>query len=360
MEGRAIHASRMNIVVLGLSLRSSWGNGHATTYRSLLRALARRGHHITFLERNVPWYAQHCDLLDSAGLKLELYADLAELRLRFAHTVHEADVVIVGSYTPDGVAVGKWVCETTIGITIFYDIDTPITLEKLTRGDTEYLSKEVISEYDLYLSFTGGAILDNLLAYGARVVRPLYCTADPESYFPEKQSTVWDLGYMGTYSVDRASALKQLLWEPARQWQDGRMIVAGAMYPSDEHWPDNVTRIEHLPPGEHRGFYNSLSFALNVTREAMKVAGYSPSVRLFEAAACGCPVITDDWDGIGTFFVPGEEILIASTADDVLYYLTEMSMSCRASIGRRAGERFRADHSADTRARQLEQYVSEL
>jgi spore maturation protein CgeB len=360
VEGAALPASRLNIVVLGLSLRSSWGNGHATTYRSLLGALARRGHRITFLERDTPWYAQNSDLPNSGRLQLELYADLADLSLRFSRAVHEADVVIVGSYTPEGVAVGQWVCETATGIKIFYDIDTPITLDKLSQGDTEYLSADVMSEYDLYLSFTGGPMLDRLLAHGARAVRTLYCTANPESYFPDESAVRWDLGYMGTYSADRANHFRELLLEPARRWRDGRMIVAGPMYPSDVRWPYNVAKIEHLPPGDHRAFYNSLAFTLNLTRAAMRIAGYAPSVRLFEAAACGCPIITDNWDGIEAFFSPGEEILIARTADEVLHYLTEMPESRRKSIGRGARERFRSDHSADIRARQFEQYLSEL
>jgi spore maturation protein CgeB len=350
----------VKIVIIGLSIRSSWGNGHATTYRALVRGLARRGHDVSFLERDVPWYADNSDLADLPEGSLFLYSDLADLKQRFEALVHDADLVIVGSYTPEGAEVGRWVMENARGITAFYDIDTPITLEKLDRGDTEYLSRDIIGQYDLYLSFTGGPTVERLRSYGASIVRPLYCSVDLESYYPDKQSPRWDLGYMGTYSEDRASSLEDLLLTPAREWKAGRMVVAGSMYPADITWPLNVNRIQHLVPKDHKGFYGSLRYTLNLTRRAMKIAGYSPSIRLFEAAACGCAIITDYWSGLSDFFIPGEEILVAQNAEEVLELLREFPDGRRATIGRRARERTIAEHSGTVRARQLEQYLSEL
>ena len=144
----------MKLVVLGLSLSSAWGNGHATTFRALLKAFARRGHEILFLERDVPWYAGHRDLTDPDWCELAFYDDLPGLdawRARIA----DADAVIVGSYVPEGVEVARRVQGWARGVTAFYDIDTPVTLAKLERGDFEYLSPEVIPGFDLYLSFTG-------------------------------------------------------------------------------------------------------------------------------------------------------------------------------------------------------------
>jgi spore maturation protein CgeB len=351
---------RLKIIIIGLSIRSSWGNGHATTYRSLLRGLVRRGHDVRFLEQDVPWYASNSDLPILPEGSLSLYSDFGDLRQRFQTFVHDADVVVVGSYTPQGVDVGRWVLENARGITAFYDIDTPITLEKLDRRDTEYLSSDMIAQYDLYLSFTGGPTLERLRGYGASVVRPLYCSVDVDSYYPEKRPTKWDLGYMGTYSEDRAASLESLLLTPAGEWKDGKMVVAGSMYPADMTWPNNVNRIEHLSPKEHRGFYSSLRYTLNLTRRAMKLAGYSPSIRLFEAAACGCAIITDYWDGLADFFIPGEEILVAHHAGEVLELLREFPNWCRADIGMRARKRTISEHSGAIRAMQLEQYVSEL
>ena len=233
--------------------------------------------------------------------------------------VRGADVVVVGSYVPEGVAVGEWVIETTHGIPAFYDIDTPVTLARLERGETEYLSRELLPRYALYLSFTGGPMLQRLERdYGSPMARVLYCSADPELYFPEPQTERWDMGYMGTYSQDRQPALESLLLEPARRWGQGRFVVAGPLYPEEIAWPANVERVEHIPPGGHRAFYNAQRLTLNITRADMRAAGWSPSVRLFEAAACGTPIVSDCWPGLESFFEPGREILVAGSAAEAL------------------------------------------
>jgi hypothetical protein len=95
----------LDLVFLGLSLSSSWGNGHATTYRALLRGLAERGHRLLFLERDVPWYAAARDLPRPGFCDLELYDDVADLPVCFGERIAAADAVIVGSYVPDGIAV---------------------------------------------------------------------------------------------------------------------------------------------------------------------------------------------------------------------------------------------------------------
>jgi spore maturation protein CgeB len=350
----------MRIVIIGLSITSSWGNGHATTYRGLVRELAARGHDLLFLERDVPWYAANRDLPDPPYCTTRLYRGVAQLRQRYTRHVSEADLVIVGSYVPEGVAVGEWVTETATGVTAFYDIDTPVTLAKLARRDYEYLSPHLIPRYDLYLSFTGGPTLPRIQRkYGAPMARALYCSFDPEEYYPRTVRPKWDLGYLGTYSDDRQPTVERLLNEPARKWKEGKFIVAGPQYPEDIEWPRNVRRVEHLPPREHRRFYNSQRFTLNVTRAAMIRAGWSPSVRLFEAAACAVPIISDQWDGLDAFFRPGHEILIASNAADVLGYLHDLPETARRTLGERARTRVLAEHTAAHRARELEGYVLE-
>ncbi len=350
--------SSLNITILGLSITSSWGNGHATTYRGLVRELCRRGHEVTFLERDVPWYAANRDLPEPPFGQTALYENVIDLQDRFTSTVREADLVIVGSYVPEGVAVGEWVIHTAQGITAFYDIDTPVTLAKLEQGDTEYLTPELIAQYQLYLSFTGGPILRKIKQqYGSPRVRPLYCSVDSTLYYPTESEAEWDLGYMGTYSSDRQPVLNCLLLEPARQWATGRMVVAGPQYPEDVPWPANVERIEHLPPAEHCRFYNAQRFTLNITRADMVKAGYSPSVRLFEAAACGTPIISDYWTGLGTFFELGSELLVARTPEGVLQHLQELSESERLAIGDRARRRVLTSHTAAHRAAELEQYA---
>jgi spore maturation protein CgeB len=352
---------RLRIVILGLSITSSWGNGHATTYRALVRELARRGHDVLFLERDVEWYAAHRDLPASAEGRVELYRDREELARRFTAAVREADLVIVGSYVPEGVAVGEWVTRIATGVRAFYDIDTPVTLAKLARGDTEYLSPELIPRYDLYLSFTGGPTLERLeRVYGAPEARALYCSVDPALYYPEPLIPRYDLGYMGTYSADRQPGLERLLLDPARQAPDRRFVVAGPQYPDSVRWPANVTRIEHLPPARHRRFYGGQRYTLNLTRADMVAAGFSPSVRLFEAAACGTPIISDFWDGLETVLTPGSEILVASSTRQVLEYLRELGESERQALGRRARRRVLAAHTAAHRAAELEEHVLRL
>jgi spore maturation protein CgeB len=351
----------MRFVVLGLSITSSWGNGHATTYRGLLRELSARGHDVLFLERDTPWYASNRDMPEPPFCRTALYGSLQELRQRFGHDVREADVVIVGSYVPDGVAVGEWVIRTATGVTAFYDIDTPVTLAKLQARDFEYLTPDLIARYQLYLSFTGGPTLQLLeRRYGSPAARALYCSFDPELYHPDEVGgPMWDLGYMGTYSVDRQPAVDRLLNDAARAWPGGRFVVAGPQYPESVSWPANVKRIEHLPPAAHRGFYCNQRFTLNVTRAAMIDAGYSPSVRLFEAAACGTPIISDYWDGLESMFDIGREILVPRCDGDVLSWLIELPDEERLAIGESGRQRVLQEHSAAHRALELESHARE-
>ena len=351
---------RLSIVILGLSIRSSWGNGHATTYRALVRALAARGHRVLFLERDMPWYARAVDMPKPIGARLEVYGSLQELSSRFTRAIRNADLVIVGSYTPEGKAVGEWVLRNASGVKAFYDIDTPVTLRGLGHDKVEYLNIKLLRSYDLYLSFTGGPFLSYLEAKGARMVRPLYCSADVNCYFPEPESYRWDLGYMGTYSADRAAAMEQLLLKPAQLLPDARMVVAGPQYPADMVWHSNIERFEHLAPGEHRAFFCAQRFTLNLTREPMKRAGYSPSVRLFEAAACGCAIISDWWPGLDSLFVPGREILIARDQQDVVRYLTRLPERRRDLVASRARVRVLSEHTAEKRVLQLEEYLAEI
>jgi spore maturation protein CgeB len=343
----------MKLVVLGLSLSSSWGNGHATTYRALLSAFAARGHDVLFLERDVPWYASARDLPTPGFCTLALYADLADLE-RWRDAVADADAVIVGSYVPDGVEVGCWALRSARGIVAFYDIDTPVTLAKLARGDEEYLTAELIRGYDLYLSFTGGPTLGIIeQAFGSPAARALHCSVDTEVYRPTDTGTRWDLSYLGTYSPDRQPALERLLIEPARRLRRLRFVVAGPQYPDDIDWPENVMRMEHLPPSAHPAFYSASRYTLNVTRADMVRAGWSPSVRLFEAAACGTPIISDVWNGIGELFLPESEIVLARTADDVVAALGRDG----TAMGTAARARVLAGHSAAHRAAELEGHL---
>jgi spore maturation protein CgeB len=244
-------------------------------------------------------------------------------------------------------------------VTAFYDIDTPVTLATLAAGTCAYLSAALVPRYDLYLSFTGGPTLQCLeRRWGARMARALYCSFDPKAYYPERRDTQWDLGYMGTYCATRQPALERLLLAAARVAPQQRFVVAGPGYP-DVQWPANVVRVENVPAHAHRAFYTSQRFTLNLTRADMIRAGYSPSVRLFEAAACGVPIVSDYWEGLDALFVPGKEILIGASAADTLRFMTEIPDRERAAIGRRARRRVLAEHTSEHRAAQLEGYLDE-
>jgi spore maturation protein CgeB len=351
----------MRIAILGLSITSSWGNGHATTYRALARGLAGRGHDVLFLERDLPWYAENRDLPAPPYARAVLYESVAELETRHGQEIGAADLVIVGSYVPEGIAVGDLVHRVARGITGFYDIDTPVTLARLESGGTDYLERRQVPRYDLYLSFTGGPTLDRLRTrFGARCPRPLYCSVDPEIYHPDPAAPPsFDLGYLGTYSRDRQPVLQRLMLNAAAEWPKGRFVLAGPQYPESMECPPNVERVTHLSPAEHRGFYNRLRYTLNVTRADMVNAGYSPSVRLFEAAACGTPIISDQWPGLERFFTPAAEILLARNATETLCYLRELPEADRVAIAERARARVLGAHTAAHRAAELEDYAEE-
>lgn len=354
-------ASALDIVIFGLSITSAWGNGHATTYRALARALERRGHRVRFFERDMPWYAEHRDLARPTYCEVQLYSSIEDLERHFPAVVH-ADLVMLGSYVPQGRLVAEWLLPRASGLTAFYDIDTPVTVGKLATGTCDYLDPVLIPRFDLYLSFAGGPILERLRdQFGARWPTPFYCSVEPRDYFPVRGATkCYDLGYLGTYSADRQPALERLLLETARRWSDGAFYVAGAQYPETIQWPANVARIEHLVPAMHRRFYNRQRFTLNITRADMLANGYSPSVRLFEAAACAVPIISDEWRGLADFFTPGREILVARSTRDVLAFLRDLDGGELLQIAARARQRVLEHHTADHRAKELEALIREV
>jgi spore maturation protein CgeB len=344
----------LDIVILGLSLSSSWGNGHATTFRSLLRGLRAEGHRILFLERDVPWYAAERDLPDPDFCELSYYHAVDDLIARFRRRLASADAVIVGSYVPEGVTVIDAIAALHPRLFCFYDIDTPVTLAKLDRQDEEYVARRQMPLFDIYFSFSGGEVIDRLEACdGVRRGEALYCSVDAEHYGNTGEAPEWDLGYLGTYSPDRQPTLEKLLIEPARRLPTMRFVVAGPRYPADIEWPANIVRIEHLPPDDHPSFYSRQRFTLNLTRADMIAAGWSPSVRLFEAAACHTPIISDFWKGLDDLFPEGEAIIIARDAADVVEALTCRPEDKRQRMANAAYRIVRDSHTGRARARQL-------
>ena len=351
----------MKIVIFGLSITSSWGNGHATTFRALARALSTRGHRIVFFEKDVEWYASNRDMPEPPFCQVRLYQSWRQIVSSVRSELRDADVAMVGSYFPDGPAAIAEVFHSKAPVKAFYDIDTPITVNSLRRGGADYLRPEQVPGFDVYFSFTGGPLLRVLEStFGAQRPVPLYCSFDPDKYrfAPVRPEYECDFSYMGTYAPDRQQKIEQLFCAPARELPGKRFLLAGPQYPNHIRWPQNVERITHVDPQSHASFYSSSRMTLNVTRHAMVVAGYSPSVRLFEAAACARTIISDDWDGLETFLSPPQEILLAQRSEEVVAYLTEMDSDEIAAIGRRAQERVLAEHTADRRASEFENAIA--
>lgn len=350
--------SSLNIVFIGLSITSSWANCHAAIYRSLIKGLQKNGHHVLFLEWDAPWYRQHRDLPEPSFCEVGIYDSLETLQSTFKERIRAADAVIVGSYTYEGIEIGRWVREQATGVTAFYDIDTPLTLVRLRNNGCGYLSMDLIPQYDIYLSSTGGPMLQRFdAAYGAKRTFSLYCSVDTDLYFPEMYSRDYFLAYLGNYSPDRQPTLERFLMDPARHFSQNRFAVAGANYPAGIHWPGNVSYMGYLPPEKHREFYNRQRFALNVTRPDVIACGYSPCVRLFEAAACGVPVISDYWVGLETFFEPGKEIITVQSTREVTETLESYSPEECAAMGMHARNRVLLHHTGVQRARELVVYL---
>jgi spore maturation protein CgeB len=350
----------VKIIIIGLSMTSAKGNGHANTYRGLIRELDARGHSVLFLERDQSSATLTRDLRKPPYGELRFYQSLSELKRRYLRKVREAEVVIVDSSVAEGIEVGRWVTRVAKGVTAFYDADTPFTLAKLERGDAEYLTRALIPKYSLYLSFTGGPALQQLeQIYRSPMARALYDAVDPAQYYPESAAMTWDLGYAGAYGVECQPTLEALLLEPARRMARGNFVVAGPKYPKSIAWPKNVQYKNYLAPKDHRQFFSAQRFTLQVTRPRMMATGHTPNLRLFEAAACGTPIISDSWPGLDKLFKPRREILIARSTSEMLSYLNDMGESERREIGRRARERVLADHTSAHRAAQLERYVTE-
>jgi spore maturation protein CgeB len=351
----------MKITIFGLSITSSWGNGHATTFRALCQALHRRGHRIVFFERDQEWYANNRDLPGAPYCAVKIFQSWNDVRSLVRAELRDSDVAMVGSYVPDGIAALDEILDSNVPVKSFYDIDTPITAGYLRReSETGYLLPRHLGGLDVYFSFTGGPLLEELeLKFGVPLAVPLYCSVDPDGHRERQVSPEFacDLSYMGTYAPDRQPKLEELLCRPARRLRQRRFIVAGPQYPSDIPWPENVERVLHLSPRHHAAFYCSSVLTLNITRRDMVMAGYSPSVRLFEAAACAATIISDNWPGLETFFAPGTEVLLPAGSDDVVRYISDYDRGELRRIGRAARERVLAGHTSDIRAREFEQAV---
>ncbi|WP_242340456.1 MULTISPECIES: glycosyltransferase [Anaeromyxobacter] len=346
----------MRIVVFGLTVSSTWGNGHATLWRGLAAALGRKGHRLEFFEKDQPWYATHRDLDVLPGGALHLYGRLAEERVRIEAALAGADVAMVTSYCPDAALVTERVLDSSARVKAFYDLDTGVTLARLAAGEpVEWVGPGGLAGFDLVLSFTGGKALRLLTdRLGARNAAPLYGSVDPAVYRPAPAAAAFrgDLSYLGTFAPSRQRSLEALFLEPAARMPNRTFVLAGSMYDASFPWRENIRYVRHLEPSLHPAFFCSSPLTVNVTRAEMAAMGYCPSPRLFEASACGVPVLSDGFEGLDAFFTPGEEILVARNADEAMHAVALPRVALER-MGQRARERALAEHTADARAEEL-------
>lgn len=352
----------MKLVIFGLTVTSSWGNGHATLWRGLCHALGERGHRVVFFEPDRIYYAMHRDLVAlPGGGVLHIYTDWAQARETARRELADADAAIVTSYCSDAIAATGLMAECGVPLRVFYDLDTPVTLDALRTGPVDYIGPRGLADYDLVLSYTGGEALCELQArLGARHVAPLHGSVDPAQHRPAAPQEKFrcDLSYLGTYAADRQNTLETLFIEPARSRPHQRFLIGGAQYPPSFPWAPNIFFVQHLEPAQHPAFFSSSRLTLNVTRRAMKRMGYCPSGRLFEAAACGAPLVSDAWEGLEQFFTPDREIVVAHGCEDVTRAL-DASDAELARIAAAARERVLAEHTAAHRAVELEQLLDQ-
>ncbi|HLJ89434.1 MAG TPA: glycosyltransferase [Candidatus Angelobacter sp.] len=356
----------MKITVFGLTISSSWGNGHATPYRAIFRALHRRGHQVHFFEKDVPYYRARRDFDACDYCRLTLYPSWDQARSMAIEEARDSDVVMTASYLPEGQRISDEILGLSGPLRVFYDLDTPVTLKNIADGETEYVRRDQLPAFDLLLSFTGGAAIRELEeTYGARMVRPLYGCVDPDVYVrtPAHPGFTCDLSYMGTYAADRQSQVEELFLAPARRNPQKQFVLAGPLYQQESFHagngcPENIRWIEHVGTLDHPRFYSSSRITLNLTRGEMARNGWCPSGRFFEAAACGTPILSDWWEGLDTFFDVVHDLRIVSRAEHVESALNMPEAELQA-LAQHARQRVLEDHTGEVRAGELLRYLEE-
>lgn len=350
----------MRIAIFGLTISSLWGNGHATLWRGLCKALAALGHEVVFFERDVPRHASTRDwtsLPESFGnSKLVLYPDWAIVEAQVRRELADCDTAIVSSYCFDAQAATDAILEAQHPLAVFYDLDTPVTLDTLRLGkNVPYIPQHGLCDFDLVLSYTGGAALEALRSdLGAHRVRALYGHVDPDVDYPVPPVARYrsTLSWLGAYCADRQAGLEELFLCPARLRPKQKFLIGGGQYPEHFSRSPNVYLAPDLPPRERCAFFSSSRLTLNVTREPMARMGWCPTGRLFEAAACATAILSDEWCGLDDFYTPGEQVLVARIATDTIASL-DMDDAQLQAIGRAARERTLDEHTSMHRARAL-------
>jgi spore maturation protein CgeB len=351
----------MRIAFFGSSLVSSYWNGAATYYRGLLRALAERGHAITFFEPDAFDRQKHRDMADPDWCKVEVYRPDTWSCARALRTARSADLVVKAS----GVGVLDEYLEQAVlelqhpsRLVVFWDVDAPATLDRVA-SDPRDAFRPLIPRYDAIFTYGGGEpVVNGYRAIGARLCQPIYNGLDPATHFPVPADPSFsaDLGFLGNRLPDREQRVAEFFLKPAAQLPDRTFLLGGAGWPGS-NLPPNVRAIGHVGTDDHNAFNCSAKAVLNIARDSMARFGFSPATRVFEAAGAGACLITDAWEGIEEFFAPGEEILVASHGKGVAELVETLDPERASAIGAAARKAALARHTYAVRALEVEQVL---
>lgn len=347
----------LNIAFFGSSLVSSRWNGAATYYRGILRALHERGHRSVFYEPDAYGRQQHRDIADPPWSRVVVYSGEDGAR-RCLDEARRADLIVKAS----GVGVFDDLLEARVPelkrpsqLVAFWDVDAPATLDRVERNASDPFTRS-IPRYDLVLTYGGGRpVVERYLALGARACVPIYNGVDPSTHRPAPVSRKFasDLGFLANRLPDREARADEFFFRVAASEPSLRFALGGSGW-DDKPKPLNVNYLGHVSTNDHNAFNASAGMVLNVSRESMARAGYSPATRLFEAAGAGACIVTDAWEGIDQFFEPEREIVVAEDGDAVTAALRRLGETARQRMGEAARKRVLADHSYARRALDVE------
>jgi len=342
----------VNIAWFASSLVSSYWNGAATYYRGLVRALADRGHEITFYEPDAYARQEHRDIADPPWAEVVVWRPTEANARRLVRGARRADLVVKAS----GVGVLDDVLEEAIAALdgptrVFWDVDAPATL---AAADARLAA--LVAQFDLVLTYGGGdPVVERYLELGARDCAPVYNALDPETHHPVRPDPRFeaDLAFLGNRLPDREARVEELFLHAAELAPDRRFLFGGAGW-DGKPLPPNVVYLGHVGTADHNAFNATPLAVLNVTRDSMVANGWSPPTRVFEAAGAGACLITDAWRGIEEFLEPGAEVLVAVDGADVPEHVRSLTPEGARTIGAAARERVLREHTYAQRAEQVE------
>lgn len=344
----------MKIAFYGSSLLSSYWNGAATYYRGILRALAARGHDITFYEPDAYDRQSHRDIDPPEWARVVVYPATPEGLAQVLGEAGEADVVVkangVGVYDRElleGVLRQAW----SDALTIYWDVDAAATLEDM-RGDPDHPVRKALPDLDLVFTYGGGPpVVEAYRGFGARECVSIYDALDVTTHFPVPPDPGFacDLAFLANRLPDREARVEEFFLRPAGAWPRKRFLIGGNGW-ADKAMPANVDAIGHAGTASHNAFNCTPRAVLNVARDSMAALGLSPATRVFEAAGASACLITDAWEGIEMFLTPDKEGLVARDGQDVAEHLATLTLDRAQAIGAAALERVRREHTYELRA----------